>query len=515
MFSDKDLLQIRERGSAVEVIEQQITNFKNGFPYLSIKKAATVGDGILQLSATQASESQQYYDANRGNKHVVKFVPASGAATRMFKELFAFIDSYDGSEAAYQAFTSKPDGAVFQFFKHIDQFAFYNDLKQAFAAKGQSLEEAHLKREYVAILQALLGNEGLNYGKLPKGLLKFHAYAEGARTPVEEHMHEGAKYCAGDDQVVYLHFTVSPEHKSRFRALVEEKRDAYESTFGVSYRVSYSEQKPATDTIAVDLEDAPFRQADGSILFRPAGHGALLENLNDIEADVVFIKNIDNVEPDRIKEETIPYKKILGGVLLQYQTRIHNYLDALQSVEQINDSLVNEINTFLQQELCTLPPPSFETWPREEQIVYMAAKLNRPIKVCGMVKNEGEPGGGPFWVLSKDGSVSLQIVEAAQINTDDPEQLALHKGLTHFNPVDIVIAVKDHKGNKFNLLDYRDPDTGFITQKSKDGKDLKAQELPGLWNGSMSDWNTLFVEVPLVTFNPVKTVNYLLRPAHQ
>ena len=507
MFTQNDLQQIQKQGSNLALIEQQIQDFRQGFPFLPILKAATVGDGILQ-NPDNAFFIQKFEQA-LSQKSIIKFVPASGAASRMFKNLFSFKESYKNTDAEYQAYLSNKKADSPQvFFENIKQFAFFEDLERSY---GKSLEEGIKNRDFVGILEAFLGENGLNYGNLPKGLLKFHAYLQGNRTPAEEHLVEGAVY-ANQNGKVGLHFTVSPEHQAKFEALISQVLDKYEQEHQVRYTIDFSIQKPATDTIAVDLENNPFRQDDGTLLFRPAGHGALLANLDEIDADIIFIKNIDNVVPDRLKETTFEYKKVLGGILVVFQEKIAVYLEKL---ENPTDALLDELDIFLKKELCILPVSGFENWEKDAKIAYFKQKLHRPIKVCGMVKNEGEAGGGPFWAKNQDGTVSLQIVESAQVDMQDEEQKNIAQNATHFNPVDLVCGVKDHKGKKFDLLAYRDAKTGFVTQKSQSGRDLKAQELPGLWNGAMSDWNTIFVQVPILTFNPVKVVNDLLREQHQ
>jgi hypothetical protein len=514
MFSPKDLHQISSQGIGIQEIETQIENFKKGFPFLHIEKAATVGDGIVRLSADNLNWHIDAYNKALADKKIVKFVPASGAATRMFKDLFAFLDGYDGSEAAKQKFFAKKDlQSISYFFEKLEQFAYYSDLKEILKKQNKDLETLKKNADYKAIIQALLDDSGLGYGSLPKGLLKFHRYEGEARTPVEEHIVEGANYGKDKSNKVRIHFTVSPEHEEKFKDLINKKVKDYEKQFGIQLDISFSQQKKSTDTIAVDLENNPFRNQDGSLLFRPAGHGALLENLNDIDADLIFIKNIDNVVPDRIKEDTYTYKKALGGLLLHYQDKIWFYQKSLNS--SVNESFINEVVVFFEKELCVLPPQGFDLWSKDKKIEYFKHKLNRPLKVCGMVKNEGEPGGGPFWAVNSDGTVSLQIAESAQIDMKNETQKNIAKNATHFNPVDLVCGVKDFQGKKYDLRKFRDPATGFISEKSKDGKPLKAQELPGLWNGAMSDWNTIFVEVPIITFNPVKTVNDLLREQHQ
>ncbi|QIP11399.1 DUF4301 family protein [Spirosoma aureum] len=501
-FSKQDHDQILAQGVTPEQIDKQIQYFVNGFPYLNVIKAATIGDGIVRINEDQLPDYIHRFDAAAHERDLVKFVPASGAATRMFKSLFAALDG-------------KSDKSTDEVFARLTDFAFYEDLKAAMAAKGQDLDKAVAANERQTVLRFLLTEEGLEYGSLPKGLLKFHRYMDGPRTPVEEHLVEGAAY-ANSDGLVKIHFTVSPEHRDRFEKLIEEQKADYEAWLGVTFDISFSEQKKSTDTISVNPDNSPFRNADGSLLFRPAGHGALIENLNDIDADIVFIKNIDNVVPDDIKEQTITYKKVLAAVLLDAQQQIARLQGLLESQSSdVSEGYLAEADELFRRTLFTLPPDGFDSLSKEGKLAYFRKKLDRPVRVCGMVKNVGEPGGGPFWAKNQDGSVSLQVVESAQIDLADGDQKAIFDEATHFNPVDLICGLKDHHGRKYDLTNYRDPLTGFITAKSKDGKDLKAQELPGLWNGAMADWNTIFVEVPLITFNPVKTVNDLLRKEHQ
>ena len=431
-------------------------------------------------------------------------MPASGAASRMFKNMFVFLGAdYDVPTTDFEK----------KFFVHIHSFAFFNDLNAACMDNtGKTINALLEERQYKAIVSNLLEAAGLNYGALPKGLLKFHRYADGVRTPLEEHLVEGALYAAGKSGEANVHFTVSTEHRQLFQQLVDAKVAEYEAKYGIRYHVSFSEQKPSTDTVAADMENKPFRDK-GKLLFRPGGHGALIENLNDLDADVVFIKNIDNVVPDRLKGDTVTYKKLLAGVLVTLQAKAFDYLRLLDGGHYSHDQL-EEIIRFVQRDL-RCRRADLKQLEDADLVIYLRKKLNRPMRVCGMVKNVGEPGGGPFLAYNPDGTVSLQILESSQIDMKDPEKKAMFEQGTHFNPVDLVCAVRDYKGNKFNLLNYVDKATGFISYKSKGGKELKALELPGLWNGSMSDWNTVFVEVPLSTFNPVKTVNDLLREQHQ
>lgn len=445
MFSQQDLEQLEAKGISVAKAEQQLDYFRTGFPALDIVAPASVKHGILAPTKKEQEEYIRIWEGYLKEDHkILKFVPASGAASRMFKNLFQYLE--DGEETAF----------IQEFLTHIDDFAFGQELE------GMTGQDA---------VRYLL--ENMHYGDLPKGLLLFHKYRDGARTPALEHMVEGALYAACNG-VVRLHFTVSRQHLPLFRQHIAEHLQAFETKYGVRFDISFSEQLPSTDTIAANPDGTPFRDKDGKLLFRPGGHGALIENLNRQDADIVFIKNIDNVVPDRLKKDTVRYKQILAGVLVAEQKRVF---------ERLQDPDISD---------------------EERQ------RLNRPIRVCGVVKNTGEPGGGPFLVRDADGSVSCQILESSQIA--DP---ALMAQSTHFNPVDLVCAIRDYEGNAFHLPDYVDPQTGFISQKSKDGKDLLALELPGLWNGAMAKWNTIFVEVPVSTFNPVKTVNDLLRPQHQ
>ena len=477
MFTEQDLQQIADHGLSVAQVETQLENFRRGFPWLNVVRAASPGDGIAVLDDAQAEAAVARYEKAAAGLGIVKFVPASGAATRMFKELFEFVNE------------GKRGKGIDTLLSNLDKFAFAPELKEV-------LPEGADDR---ATVNAIV-NEGLNYGHKPKGLVTFHAYPEGARKAVEEHLVEGASY-ASSNGVARIHFTVSPEHMEGFRTLLAEKVPVYEKRFGIRYDISFSVQKPATDTIAVNPDNTPFRQDDGRLLFRPAGHGALIENLNEIDADVIFIKNIDNVTTDAQRGDTVRYKKVLAGVLLDLQERAFEYLRALD----VEGCELAPIAEFIEKRLCVKLPADYDS-------ALLRAVLDRPIRVCGMVRNEGEPGGGPFWVGNPDGTESLQIAESSQIGPDD---MPLMKSATHFNPVDLVCGVKTSKGGKFDLRQYTDPSTGFISSKSSGGRELRAQELPGLWNGAMARWNTLFVDVPITTFSPVKVVQDLLRPQHQ
>lgn len=506
MLTQQDKNLIAQKGISEEKLNAQLKCFETGFPFLKLYGAASPEQGITVLGKKEEAEYINAWEEYLSGDHtILKFVPASGAASRMFKDLFEFAGGE--SDVPESDFVKK-------FFRDIHSFAFYNDLNNACLRNdGYSIDQlAELKR-YKVVIANLLEEKGLNYGKLPKGLLKFHTYVNGGRTPLEEHLVEGALYACGKSGNVNIHFTVSPEHRHIFEKLVSEKITEYEKNFKVKFQISFSEQKSSTDTVAATADNEPFRTDDGKILFRPGGHGALIENLNELDADIIFVKNIDNVVPDNLKDETVKYKKVIAGVLVSVQQKIFEYLRLLDS-GMYSHAQLEEIIRFLRDSICCRNPKLKEL-EDSELAIYLRTKLNRPIRVCGMVKNVGEPGGGPFLAYNQDGTISLQILESSQIDKRNEEYVKMFKGGTHFNPVDLVCAVKDYKGNHFDLTKYVDANTGFISSKSKNGKELKALELPGLWNGAMSDWNTVFVEVPLATFNPVKTVNDLLREQHQ
>ena len=506
MLNANDLEQLKAKGISEKQIEEQLACFVKGFPYLEIAASASVEKGIMVIDKEAQASYMEAWDAYLAkNKKIVKFVPASGAASRMFKNLYEFLS------ADYQ----EPTTAFEQkFFNEITKFAFYKALNAKCEQNtGKDIQALIAAGEYKEIVANLLEAKGLNYGQLPKGLLLFHTYPESVRTAMEEHLAEGAMYAKNNAGEVNIHFTVSPEHQALFEQLVAEKAGEYEDQFSVKYDVSFSIQKPSTDTVAAAMDNTPFRDKNGKLLFRPGGHGALIENLNDVDADVVFIKNIDNVVPDSFKCATVIYKKVIAGVLVSLQQKIFHYLELIEGGEYTHEQ-VEEIIHFLQDDLCVKNPDT-KLLEDAELILYIKGKLERPLRVCGMVKNVGEPGGGPFLAVNPDGTISLQVLESSQIDMKDPAKKAMFEKGTHFNPVDLVCAVKNHKGEKYNLPEYVDKNTGFISFKSKDGRELKALELPGLWNGAMSNWNTVFVEVPIETFNPVKTVNDLLRPEHQ
>lgn len=502
MFTPEDIRQIEGRGTSVSNVESQIEHFKNGFPWMKIVAPATPSRGIMVLDEAQADDAIAYCDkASIAGK--CKFVPASGAASRMFKDIFAGLATLEAGEDVAKG------SAVARLAENIEKFAFWDaDLF------GKAEDSMAFRKKAAA---TLLNQEGLGYGSKPKGVLKFHEYADGERrTAFAEHLVEGQEYMRNADGTANLIVTISPEHQELFEAALAEVKEKFEKRYGIKYNVTFTYQDKATDTVAVDPSDQPFRKEDGTLLFRPAGHGALIYNLNKVEDEIVSIKNIDNVSNERLLPITARYKKVLMGECLKLRDNLFAFIKEIDGTEDPASEdameLCDRIENFLDNVLCVRVP---QTDDPVERIAILRDKLDRPVRVCGMVRNEGEPGGGPFIIEGKDGSTNLQILESVQINPDDPSAKEMLAGATHFNPVDLVCCLRDHEGKKFDLLDHVDEEAGFISSKSYQGRELKALELPGLWNGAMSDWNTLFVEVPLETFNPVKVVLDLLRPAHQ
>jgi len=505
MLNPADQIILDKKGISAQMIEEQLRFFKKGFPFLRIVSPVEPGKGILLLSNELMNQYLSEWERFlQSDTTILKFVPASGAASRMFKDLYEFSDGPSATPG-------KP--AEKKFFSEIRNFAFYDELNKCCQSNtGKNIDELIAEGNYKTVVENLLTDKGLNYGALPKGLLLFHSYKTEKRTPTQEHLYEAAMYASGANGETNIHFTVSGEHRVLFEKHVNDTLSDYEQKLQRRFNVSFSEQKPSTDTIAADASNEPFRENE-ALVFRPGGHGALIENLNDLNADVIFIKNIDNVVPDALKNPTIIYKKLIGGLLVHLQSRTFSYLREMRN-EQLSNQKLNEIALFCEKELNNYNPDIFGLSAQELQ-KYLFDKLNRPIRVCGMVKNTGEPGGGPFLTVNPDGTISPQILESSQIDLSKPEEKEKMTRSTHFNPVDLVCGIKNYKGEKFDLLKYVDKNTGFISIKSKNGKELKALELPGLWNGAMSDWNTVFIEVPIETFNPVKTVNDLLRPEHQ
>jgi hypothetical protein len=500
-----------------EKIVNQIETFEKGISFLKLIRPCIIDDGLHVIDEEDHEVLISVFQDAIENERLIKFVPASGAATRMFRKLQAVLNKFDDvNRYVLKEAVSHNDEdslSVLKFVDNIEQFAFYPDLKFEMSEDGYDFENLLKEGNYTEILKYTLESDGLNYLNQPKGSIKFHNYPDGARTAFEEHLIEALHYAKAEEKTANVHFTISPEYRGLINSIVKPAVEQHKKA-GNNIEVSYSFQKSSTDTIAVTIDNKPFKDTEGNLVFRPAGHGALLENLNDLNGDIILIKNIDNLVTDHLKGTTYLYKKLLTGYLIRLQNKIFTYMRALES-EDISLSTISSIKQFIKSELLIQFDESFESLDTDSQINKIISKLNRPIRVCGMVKNEGEPGGGPFWIEDEDGAVSLQIVEKTQIDLINEEQKIIFEASTHFNPVDIVCGIRDYNGNPFNLLKYTDPGTGLITKKSKDGRELKALELPGLWNGSMAKWITIFVKVPTITFNPVKEVNDLLKKEHQ
>ena len=514
MFSDNDLTQIENKGLTVEKVKEQIQLFKNGLPFVNLDAAATSGDGIFTLSDDQRQRYIDLYDIRRNDNSILKFVPASGAATRMFKPHFKFIEQYNPKKESLNAYINREkESNLSLFFVGLEKFPFYDSIIEEMQKHYPNFDSFSTDEQRFYLVKTMLDSDKLNYGFFPKGLLPFHKYKGHIATAFEEHLFEAALYASSNNKA-YLHFTISERYKHVFDDEFKRIQDIVERKTNTTFHITFSYQRESTDTIAVTPDNKPFRLEDGSLLLRPSGHGALLQNLNELDADIIFIKNIDNVVVFKYEQEVADYKKALAGLLVSLQNKMFDYLHQLDNMDNSEIDVI-EIAEFLSNQLNTKISNEFEKYSTKYQVEYLKNKLNRPIRVCGMVKNEGEPGGGPFWVKDESGQVSLQIVESAQINRKNKRQKDILIHATHFNPVDLICGIKDYKGNTFNLEDFVDKKTAFITMKTKTGKELKALELPGLWNGSMANWNTIFVEVPLLTFNPVKTVTDLLKPTHQ
>src|SRR5690554_2070188 len=514
MFKDKDIIQIKNKGLNVEKVKSQIDLFKTGLPFINLHSAATINNGILKLSEKEKAASIQLFDSKRNGYSILKFVPASGAATRMFKSLFSFIADYNPEEETVNAYINRTKETLLAvFFVGLEKLPFYKIVLTEIEKVYPEYYKSSVDEQHYMFVKTMLDEDKLNFGLYPKGLLPFHIYKDQTATAFEEHLFEAALYASTNNKA-NVHYTISEKFKDIFEEKFKNVQSKVEQRTKTQFEISFSYQKEATDTIAVTLKNKPFREDDGSLLFRPSGHGALLSNLNDLDADIIFIKNIDNVVVFKYENDVSEYKKMLAGILIDIQSQAFEYLKLLES-QTISEDMIVEIANFRSNKMNVVISSEFEKYAKEYQVAYLRDKLNRPVRVCGMVKNEGEPGGGPFWLKDESGQVSLQIVESAQVNKKDKLQKDILKNATHFNPVDLVCGIKDYQDNPFNLETFIDHKTAFITMKTKTGKDLKALELPGLWNGSMANWNTIFVEVPLITFNPVKTVTDLLKPTHQ
>ncbi len=510
-FSQADRIGFMERKSNLDTIASQFYFFQHGIPKIKLNRPATLNDGILPISKKQASDYAASFDVHKNQFKLLKFVPASGAASRMFMFLSEFLNDYKGDhEAIIEYIHRKNDLNLLLFLKSIDKFPFYEDIVQLVKKLFHDYNDWNVDAKNYAFIKIMLSPQYFDFASQPKGILPFHKYKNHTTTAIEEHLIECINY-ATTNKKSFVHFTVSEEHQKRFEIIISDFKRKNKSQIDIE--VSYSYQNKCTDVLAYNIQNAPLRDEHHNLIFRPAGHGALIENLNQLDADLIFIKNIDNVIQHQ-SEIIVLYKKALAGILVEYQKRIFEYVKILQK-EIISDEEIAVLLTFLNTKLSLKVTQDFSNFSQKSQIDYLFNALNRPIRVCGMVQNEGEPGGGPFWVADKTGNLSLQIIEASQVSHLDKVQRDMLDNATHFNPVDLVCGIKNHEGNKFNLHDFVDNSTGFIVEKTKNGIPFKAFELPGLWNGAMANWITIFVEVPIITFNPVKTVNDLLKTAHQ
>ena len=505
MFTENNKQQIKSHGLSQAKVERQLEIFKNGIPFADVVEAASIGNGIELLSEKEQRHFVNLFESRKNNLDLLKFVPASGAATRMFKFLHRFLESYDIKDDIDSFLQKKENKDLKTFFDSIEKFAFSDMVFKSLESKFPEFSAFEKRKRFLLFVQEMLEEDGLNFDNTPKGLVPFHKHDRDYVTAFGEQLYEGAFYATSNGMAT-LHFTVSVEHKRKFKKRHEEIQHFVENRTGTEFNISYSFQKKDTDTIAATLNNEPFLDANEDLLFRPSGHGALLENLNETDADIIFIKNIDNVVSEKHVETITFQKKVLAGKLISLQEKIFSLVIKLRT-ENSSEKSLNEASGFISEELkITNISKSKES---------LLKILERPIRICGVVENTGAPGGGPFFIKNKEGEVSRQIVEMSQIDIHNPEQKALVDRATHFNPVDLVCGIRNYKGEKFNLLEFADPDMGFISEKSYQGITIKALERPGLWNGAMANWNTIFVEVPLITFNPVKTVNDLLNEVHQ
>lgn len=513
----KELNSEKNLDIPIDSIIEQLKIFEKGIPYLNLHKPCTIGNGVKIFNDSQKDNYIRKFQSAQDEGRVIKFIPASGAATRMFKKQLAVLadsEKSDFNKIIQNASEGDEDNkAVLDFFNNIRHFAFYKELKNIMRREGEDINEVVGRKDIVSLILFTVEKKGLNYANLPKGSILFHSYSEGSRTAFEEHLVEAINYASGKNNTVKVHFTISPEHEYEVKKLFNELFAKYNKQ-GWKFDVEFSFQSPETNTISATIDNKIFRDSDEKILFRPGGHGALLKNLNDLNQDIIMIKNIDNIAPDYIKIETYRYKKVLGGYLIYLQSRIFELLTRLDR-EVTSEALIEETLALIKTEFELDLATKLKTKSLDEKKIYLYDFLNRPIRVCGMVRREGHPGGSPFWVKDADGEISKQIVETAQVDLSDKNQALIFDGATHFNPVDIACSIKDYKGRLFELKKFTNQETGLITYKSKNGKELKALELPGLWNGGMYHWLTIFVEVPKITFNPVKEINDLLKSEHQ
>ncbi len=512
-FSSEDFVQIYNRGISFETILKQLKNFEKGIAKSNLIRPATINDGILSLSEDQFQQKALFFDEQKDKFKIKKFVPASGAATRMYKFLTAFVNDFDIKKETINAYINrKNDKELAIFIVGMEKFPFFETVDKKLREIYPDFET--LERDYknYYFIKLLLSPDYFNSANKPKAVLPFHLYKTHIANPIEEHFNECVHY-ASSKNVSNLHFTVSEIHQELFEKAVREVKEKIEKHSGITINIGYSYQNRSTDSITIDAENKLVKDKNGDLIFRPGGHGALIENLNNLDSDLIFIKNIDNVIQNHIDKITL-YKKALAGVLIEVQQKVFECLDSIDRHE-IKEEQLEDILVFAKEKLNIKMSDDFNKFTFENKINKIKEILNRPIRVCGMVKNEGEPGGGPFWVMNDQGNASLQIVETSQVDLANKKQLAILTESTHFNPVDLVCSIKNYKSENFNLLNFVDQNAGFIVEKSVEGKTVRSYELPGLWNGSMANWLTVFVAVPLITFNPVKTVNDLLKAAHQ
>jgi len=514
MFTENDIQQIKKKEITLAQVNAQVSRIKNGMSYSKLIAAATIGKGIEKYNDAETKVLIEFYQAKQDSLNIIKFVPASGAASRMFKFLFKFLNNFDVSKESINDYSERTnDDLIKTFISELKAFPFYEPVLLKLKETNPNFDSLSEDEMYFEFVKTMINKEALNYSFFPKGLLPFHKYDDGALTAFQEHLFESTLYASSNGNA-NLHFTVSEKHHKYFNAELAKFKSDLEEKTDTKFNISFSYQKEATEVLALKTDNTIYRNEDGSILFRPAGHGALLENLNDLNYDIIFIKNIDNIVVAEMNKKVSEYKELLAGVLLKVQEQAFKFLNQLDNAS-VSENDLKAMVDFASNKMNLVFDDNFYSLNSGEKAAYLKVKFNRPIRVCGMVKNEGEPGGGPFWVKDEDGNTSLQIVEFAQIDIDNKSQSDIVKNATHFNPTDLVCGVKNYKGEKFNLMEFVDPEAAFITMKTQNGIDIQALELPGLWNGSMAYWNSIFVEVPLETFNPVKTVNDLLRPPHQ
>ncbi|AWG20431.1 hypothetical protein FFWV33_02240 [Flavobacterium faecale] len=512
-FSEADGKQLEARGISLENIEKQLDFFKHGIAKMNLVEPARLGKGIIDLSDADFENHALFFDANKTNLKLLKFVPASGAATRMFKFLNTFLNKFDVEKDSINAYVNRYmayDIAIF--IVGMDKFPFFDEVYAKLKEVYTDFDSLSRDKKNYYFIKMLMSPDYFDYANKPKGILPFHVYLNNIATPIEEHLYE-CGYYSSVNGFSNLHFTVSEDHKSSFEGIINTVKHLVERETQTSVDVTYSFQNKGTDTIAVDMHDEPFRDKDGQIVFRPGGHGALIDNLNQFDADMVFIKNIDNVILHN-NENVALYKKALAGILLDVQQGVFGYLNQIEN-DELTEDQIPEVVAFFKEKLNRDMEANFYDFTFKSQLKSIKKALDRPIRVCGMVKNEGEPGGGPFWVRNEKNEISLQIVESTQVDLGSRKQSSILQEATHFNPVDLVCVIKNYKGEKFDLNQFVDHNSGFVVEKNVGGIPIKAYELPGLWNGAMAEWLTIFVQVPLITFNPVKTVNDLLKEAHQ